>query len=357
MKCLKCDKDSISRETCSNCGASMKDQIQEMIKELNKKGKNKKGVIKTLGTTKDLRVVVPILEIAMKDEDLDCRLEAIEALAELQDRDVVDALMSSLLKDKLPEIRGAAAETIGRLKGHKAQEALIKTLDDNVPEVKIKVLKALEELAARDCINAMARMLTDQDPRVERAALEGLQRLGYEIKWDGDRVAEVKLKPVKRPAFILPVIFILIICTAGFFIYKSANPEKNYLADIKNIITNCEFTGKELFSLNQELEKSNLEQTKISQINVKSGSVEAKFRNLRNSLNSLKPPMEYNAIHTELGKILDIYISRTRGLISENMYIDFKKNIDDNYKMIEDCQTRLVDLKIQLRKVSHEYRE
>ncbi len=351
MKCLKCNQESVNREICSNCGASMKDQIQEMIKELNKKGKNKKGVIKTLGTTKDLRVVVPILEIAMKDEDLECRLEAIEALAELQDRDVVDALMGSLLKDKIPEIRGAAAETIGRLKGHKAQEALIKTLDDNVPEVKIKALKALEELATKDCINAMARMLTEQDPRVERVALEGLQRLGYEIKWDGDRVAEVKLKPVKGSNFIIPVIFILLLLIAGFFIYKSANPEKNYISGVENIITNCEFTGKELFSLNQELEKSDLEQTKIAQINVKSSGVEGKFRNLRNSLNSLKPPVEYEAIHTEMGKILDIYIKKSRALISEHIYIDFKKNIDENYKLIEDCQTRLVDLKMQIKKV------
>ncbi len=354
MRCLKCNQDSVSREICSNCGASLKDQIQEMIKELNKKGKNKKSVIKTLGTTKDLRVVVPILEIAMKDEDRDCRIEAIKALAELQDRDVVDALMGSLLKDKLPEIRGAAAETIGRLKGHKAQEALIKTLDDNVPEVKIKALKALEELATRDCINAMARMLTGQDPRVERAALEGLQRLGYEIKWDGDRVAEVKVKSIKRTNFIIPALFIILIIIAGFFVYKSTNPEKNYKAGIEKIITNSEFTGKELFSLNQELEKSNLEQTKISQINVKSGSLEAKFRNLRNTLNSLKPPMEYEVIHTELGKILDLYIGRSRGLISENMYIDFKKDIDYNYKMIEDCQARLVDLKIQIKKVKSE---
>ena len=354
MKCLKCDKESVSREICSNCGASMKDQIQEMIKELNKKGKNKKGVIKTLGTTKDLRVVVPILEIAMKDEDLDCRLEAIEALAELQDRDVVDALMKSLLKDKVPEIRGAAAETIGRLKGHKAQDELIKTLDDHVPEVKIKVLKALEELATKDCINAMARMLTEQDPRVERAALEGLQRLGYEVKWDGDRVAEVKLKPAGRPNLIIPVIFILILAIAGFFLYKSANPEKKYAAGVENIIKNCELISKELFSLNQELEKSNLEQTKIGQINVKSGGIEGKFRNLRNSLKSLKPPPEYEAIHTELGKILDIYVNRTRGLVSENLYIDFKKNIDDNYKMIDECEARLVDIKMKLKKMSSE---
>ena len=357
MKCLKCNEESVSRETCSNCGASLKDQIQEMIKELNKKGKNKKGVIKTLGTTKDLRVVVPILEIAMKDEDIECRIEAIEALAELQDRDVVDALMKSLLKDKVPEIRGAAAETIGRLKGHKAQDELIKTLDDHVPEVKIKVLKALEELATKDCINAMSRMLTEQDPRVERAALEGLQRLGYDIKWDGDRVVEVKIKPAGKPKFIIPVIFIFLIAIAGFFLYKSANPEKKYTAGVKNIINSCELISKELFSLNQELEKSSLEETKIGQINIKSGGIEGKFRNIRNGLNSLKPPEKYKDIHTELGKILDIYVLRSRGFVSENLYIDFKKNIDDNYKMIDDCEARLVELKIKLKKIAPESEE
>jgi hypothetical protein len=354
MKCLKCNEESVSRETCSSCGASLKDQIQEMIKELNKKGKNKKGVIKTLGTTKDLRVVVPILEIAMKDEDIECRIEAIEALAELQDRDVVDALMKSLLKDKMPEIRGAAAETIGRLKGHKAKDELIKTLDDNVPEVKIKVLKALEELATKDCINAMARMLTEQDPRVERAALEGLQRLGYEIKWDGDRVAEVKLKPAGKPKIIMPVIFVLLIAIAGFFLYKSANPEKKYVSGVENIIKNCELISKEFFSLNQELEKSNLEQTKIGQINVKSSGIEGKFRNIRNGLNSLKPPPAYEDIHKELGKILDIYVLRSRGLVSESLYIDFKKNIDDNYKMIDECEARVVEVKSKVKKMKSE---
>lgn len=354
MKCLKCNEESVSREICSNCGASLKDQIQEMIKELNKKGKNKKGVIKTLGTTKDLRVVVPILEIAMKDDDIECRIEAIEALAELQDRDVVDALMKSLLKDKLPEIRGAAAETIGRLKGHKAKDELIKTLDDNVPEVKIKALKALEELATKDCINSMARMLTEQDPRVERAALEGLQRLGYEIKWDGDRVAEVKLKSPGRPIFIIPVIFVLLIAIAGFFLYKSANPEKKYVSGVENIIKNCELISKEFFSLNQELEKSNLEQTKIGQINVKSAGIEGKFRNIRNGLNSLKPPPAYEDIHKELGKILDIYVLRARGLVSENLYIDFKKNIDDNYKMIDECEARVVEVKGKVKKMKGE---
>lgn len=351
MKCLRCDEESLSQENCSSCGASLKDQIGELITELNKKTGNKKSLIKNLGTTRDLRVVKPIIKIALDDEDLDCRIEAIKALGQLKDKDVVVPLMNLLQKDSAWEIRAEAANAIGKLKGHKALETLEKALNDSIPEVKVAAVKALGRLGSGEAIKLIARMLTGQDPRVERTAMESLQKLGYQIVWDGTEVKEVRLKTGPKGNRFFPLIGVLLLIVAGLFLLKSIKPGKEYAKEIEILISDCEACSDELLLLNKELEEFGDDAKKMEQIGIKSGSTEAKFRGIRGRFSSLKPPVEYVSIHKELEKILGIYVDLSRGLVSANTLIDLHGTVKDNFKTIEDCRVRLSNLKLEISKL------
>jgi len=350
MRCLRCDKESETMDLCSHCGVSLKDQVQDIIKDLTKEETQKKHLIKSLATTKDLRAVKPIVDVAMGEDESECRIEAIKALAKLGDRDVLPYLVELLVKDKASEIRVAAAEAIGELKGHKATESLSNALNDHVPEVKIAVIKTLRELGSQDSIKLITRMLTGQDPRVERTAFQAIQAMGYQVIYDGERVSKVRpVSSSKGTGFIVPLVFLIILIAGGLFLYKKlGNPEKRYVTGMKDVVIASQAAGEELFELTKKLESSGLDPTVLDAINVKSGSMESKFRSLRAKLKDLKPPEQYTAMHKEAEEVLDGYVAQSRSMVSSGLYSDFAGHLKELYGGVEQGQSKLTGIKKEL---------
>ena len=81
----------------------------------------------------------------LRSSNLNTRLAAVTKLAEFNRPDSVEPLLFAL-KDKEPEIRGAAAKALGHLQDKRVVEPLIKMLRDPVPLARAMAAEALGQL-------------------------------------------------------------------------------------------------------------------------------------------------------------------------------------------------------------------
>jgi HEAT repeat protein len=154
---------------------------------------------------KEARAAVPELQQAVRDRNADplTRIPAAQALGLIGSPDALPALavLKEVLADvkALPDIRRAAAESIGKL-GKDADDAiplLASILTSNAPvEVRRAVAGALDEFGAdaRPALAALKKALKDDDKFVRCLALHTIGRMGKELGADTRDVVTLLLQ-------------------------------------------------------------------------------------------------------------------------------------------------------------------
>jgi HEAT repeat protein len=120
-----------------------------------------------------------IVTAMRKDESPAVRETSAWAVAELNGRRVIDALADVVGNDRESEVRGTAAWAIGQLHPGRAPASLVKAIRDADPDVRLKAAWALSEIEDPEVAGAIVEALkTETKERVQQAEVRALVRSG-----------------------------------------------------------------------------------------------------------------------------------------------------------------------------------
>ncbi len=124
-----------------------------------------------LGQIGDRRAI-PFLKSLLGNDNRHVREQAVRALGQLDDSRLHATLASVLSRDSAPEVRGAAAWSLGNLRDTTAVPALVRALADTIPAVRRQALAALQFLWTSDAAAAALAALRDRDANVRYVAAQ-----------------------------------------------------------------------------------------------------------------------------------------------------------------------------------------
>ncbi|BBM84689.1 HEAT repeat domain-containing protein [Candidatus Uabimicrobium amorphum] len=174
----------------------------------------KKAVIKAMGKRKS-SVVLPQLIAQLSDENKQVQLCTIQSIGEIGENakeaiahlipflgevetldttgislmQIGDAAVTHLqkaLRHEKPQIRGGAAQAIGRFgtKAHVALSDLVAVLHDEKPFVRISAAIGIKRIktGVKEAVPALAKNLADEERTVRQSSMEALAAIGKEAK-------------------------------------------------------------------------------------------------------------------------------------------------------------------------------
>jgi HEAT repeat protein len=148
--------------------------------QLVKAGKSKylKYAIGVLGKLKAEKAADLLLDLATKSELVSIRSAAILALGEIGGEEVVDPIISLMVKDK--SVRSEAIEAIGEIKNQKAVGPLAVFLKDKDEEeyIREKAISSLIKIGDIAAVEALIRVLEDESPNIVEKASMAIKELG-----------------------------------------------------------------------------------------------------------------------------------------------------------------------------------
>ena len=128
-------------------------------------------VAQILGQIGDRRAS-PFLKSLLRDENRHVREQAVRALGQLDDPRLHTTLASVLADDSVPDVRGAAAWSLGNLRDTTAVPSLVRALADTIPSVRRQALAALQFLWTPTAEAAALDALRDRDDTVRYIAAQ-----------------------------------------------------------------------------------------------------------------------------------------------------------------------------------------
>jgi len=114
----------------------------------------------------------------LNDVHRNVRTAAIGILASLGNPKALDALITTLKKERDPQARAAAATAIGTLKDRRGLQPLLDAIDDGDERVRIAAVDSLAVLGDRTALDTIIRMHeTDEHPDGRQAAERAIAKL------------------------------------------------------------------------------------------------------------------------------------------------------------------------------------
>ena len=132
--------------------------------------------VKALGEMDDQNVIKPLLE-ALRKNMPSVRIAALEALERFADPSAYEAV-ERLLKDSNPSVRAAALEAAVKCDGKRVVPGLIRALKDSSWEVRQAAVKTLGALGEPAALDGLCQALRDRDRDVREGAAVALGRIG-----------------------------------------------------------------------------------------------------------------------------------------------------------------------------------
>ena len=124
-----------------------------------------------LGQIGDRRAI-PFLKSLLRNENSHVREQAVRALGQLDTPHLHATLARVLAADAVPDVRGAAAWSLGNLRDTTAVPSLVAALADTVPSVRRQALAALQFLWTPAAEAAALTALRDRDDTVRYIAAQ-----------------------------------------------------------------------------------------------------------------------------------------------------------------------------------------
>jgi HEAT repeat protein len=132
-------------------------------------------VAEAISKVKDVTIVLSYLAAALKNENYEVRLLAVNTLGGIKDARAVELIIESL-KDPDRIVRMAAARSLGRIGDPQAIQALTVALKDADPAVRSNAARALGGMKDVRTIEPLIASLLDQNADVRSAAVDALSK-------------------------------------------------------------------------------------------------------------------------------------------------------------------------------------
>jgi len=123
------------------------------------------------------QIAAPLLPILLKDKDDDIRKFALDIIHDIQYCNYPGNLIEMLTNDPNPNVRAAAAKTLGALQYKGAVPQLVKAFHDE-EWVCFSALEALTEMKEDDAVDSIIYLLNNNSEAVRLAAVEALGKIG-----------------------------------------------------------------------------------------------------------------------------------------------------------------------------------
>ena len=130
----------------------------------------------SLGRLGDLRAVQPLIAV-LADSDAEVRSAAVDALRDLEDPRAI-APIAGLLKDPVTDVRREALSALSHWERGVPTAPVVALLDDPSAEVRHEAVDLLDHLHARSASAAIARLIRDPSSDVRSAVMQALGNLG-----------------------------------------------------------------------------------------------------------------------------------------------------------------------------------
>jgi HEAT repeat protein len=159
------------------------------------------------------QIAVPLFPILLKDKDDDIRKFTLDIIHDIQYCNYPEKVVEMLENDPNPNVRAAAAKTLGALNYKDAVPQLVKALNDE-EWVCFSVLEALTEMKEEKAVDPIISLLNNPSEAVRLAAIEALGKLGSQkahqplvehIARSGDFEKQVTLLNLVRLGTIPPM--------------------------------------------------------------------------------------------------------------------------------------------------------
>jgi HEAT repeat protein len=178
LKTFLKDNDANVRSSAVNALGQLqvKEVIPQLIDLLKDNDVNvRSNVVKALGKLQ-VKEAASLLIDLLKDNDINVCSSAINTLVKLQIKEAIPHLID-LLKDNNPKIRSRAIDALGELQAKEVIPQLIDLFKDNDSDVRFNVVKALGILRAKEVIPQLIELLEDNDITVRSSTIDALGEL------------------------------------------------------------------------------------------------------------------------------------------------------------------------------------
>jgi HEAT repeat protein len=149
----------------------------------------RKGIVKVLGKSGDLRVIEPLIKAA-RDKHKPVRYEAITALGRTGDLNAAEFLIRILEnKNQDPGMRWRAASALGETNQLLAVGPLLNALEEQDGTIRKKAIEALGKIKDQQAIGPLVKMLEDGSSEIRSLAAEALDKLSWKPETEQERIA------------------------------------------------------------------------------------------------------------------------------------------------------------------------
>ncbi|MFA4843162.1 MAG: HEAT repeat domain-containing protein, partial [Candidatus Omnitrophota bacterium] len=170
--------DALARIAGEHPDANFTPAVEPLVRNLKDEDMNaRRAAVQALGKIGALEAVAPLAEVLQADEARVVRQAVVVALGQIKSPQAVDALIQAL-KDESPYVREEAARALGEIGDKRATKPLIKVLQDEDPDVREAACEALGKIGDSRAIEPLAAALEDEFPTVHQAARRALNMLG-----------------------------------------------------------------------------------------------------------------------------------------------------------------------------------
>jgi HEAT repeat protein len=119
------------------------------------------------------------LSIDALDADVNTRLNAVSALAEIHSGESAPILAAAALHDADPSVRAEAVYALSAVgDAGRSSESLRRALLDPSPQVRQAAVRAFEDIGGERSVQSLAIALKDEDASVRTAAVDALSEIG-----------------------------------------------------------------------------------------------------------------------------------------------------------------------------------
>jgi HEAT repeat protein len=154
----------------------------------NHQGNTRKIIVEILGEADDIRIIEPLINVALSESDEEITQAIITVLKRYENTDIrITEFLENIsfenqyitkLQDSNANIRREAAHYLGKNKILEAVEPLIKSLRDEDRWVRIAAIEALDKMGDIRAVPHLIEMLSNIDLSVQRKSLYALEKMG-----------------------------------------------------------------------------------------------------------------------------------------------------------------------------------
>jgi HEAT repeat protein len=169
-------------DTLQEAGDSVVGPLLEMLNQKGYPAAVRSKLVRTLGKTRDPKVVETLARVLKDDESVLVRTEAVKALAEIEMAGAIEILIRALKEDEDSRVREKAVTALGKTDDMRALESLCWSLMREEPNVRRAAAEAIlrrGDIRAGDLIIAHLIEYNDYEDLAIKV-LQGLSKLGWE---------------------------------------------------------------------------------------------------------------------------------------------------------------------------------